>query len=592
MIGIKNIPARLVTVLLMSLLLLQVVVPAVWAQEPDEIDKELLAPFYAPDSLCILTPSGSASSGIFVIGDSLTVGMRDAGGLEEKLKSVGWTVHGIEATEGDTVQDAIPKLQANINKIKASGTVVIALGTNPEALFANRQKEMMDWIRQPEVAPAARVYWMNVYTKTRDPSSTNATITANAPTLGYQVMDWQGEALANPNAYPFVADGIHHTGPGYSAKAAYLARQVGAPSAGTTAPTGGTPTLVGRDNAEKIWNFLLSQGLTPQQAAGLMGNIQQESNFNPAADQGGPNGPASDGGDGYGLVQWDKGRRTALFAAAAAANVNAADLAFQLQYMVNESKGRDVRRSSHPVITQPTDAPNEWEGLKRMTTVEHATYYWEWNFERPGKPHTENRIKAANDVFARFSGSAPATSTTATGALCSSVSPGSQGIANADGYSWPMEPQSKSQKYVSIPCNRSSCHHDGTPAFDLYYGGTNTTAGKKVYAITDGVVERIRSQANCRSIQLRSAKDGYWYWYGHLSNVNVAPQQNVKAGEQVAQVAFWSPSEDCGGSSGRDHLHIDRGCVEGGVKKPGGSKTCRDPGMVPLINAIWEALPS
>ena len=35
------------------------------------------------------------------------------------------------------------------------------------------------------------------------------------------------------------------------------------------------------DNARKIWDKLLSAGLTPAGAAGLMGNLQAESGLNP-----------------------------------------------------------------------------------------------------------------------------------------------------------------------------------------------------------------------------------------------------------------------------------------------------------------------
>ena len=40
--------------------------------------------------------------------------------------------------------------------------------------------------------------------------------------------------------------------------------------------------LEGNDNAEKIWNFLKSKGLTDEQVAGIMGSLWGESNhFNP-----------------------------------------------------------------------------------------------------------------------------------------------------------------------------------------------------------------------------------------------------------------------------------------------------------------------
>ena len=35
------------------------------------------------------------------------------------------------------------------------------------------------------------------------------------------------------------------------------------------------------DNAQKIWGRLISAGLTPEGAAGLLGNLQAESGLNP-----------------------------------------------------------------------------------------------------------------------------------------------------------------------------------------------------------------------------------------------------------------------------------------------------------------------
>lgn len=39
----------------------------------------------------------------------------------------------------------------------------------------------------------------------------------------------------------------------------------------------GSGTLVGSDNAQKVWNYLKGQSLSDAQAAGVMGNMQQES---------------------------------------------------------------------------------------------------------------------------------------------------------------------------------------------------------------------------------------------------------------------------------------------------------------------------
>lgn len=59
-------------------------------------------------------------------------------------------------------------------------------------------------------------------------------------------------------------------------------------------------------NAQKAFNFFTQRGYTPEQAAGIVGNLMQEStpNLNINA--------VGDGGKSYGIAQWQKDRRTAL----------------------------------------------------------------------------------------------------------------------------------------------------------------------------------------------------------------------------------------------------------------------------------------
>lgn len=109
----------------------------------------------------------------------------------------------------------------------------------------------------------------------------------------------------------------------------------GSCAAGSGSLTGPAPTqLNGGSNAEKVWNYFIGRGLTPVGAAGAMGNIEQESSFDPLIEEGG-------NGIGFGLIQWSFERRTALEAAAAAAGVsftrseanNDPALLFQLNYL-------------------------------------------------------------------------------------------------------------------------------------------------------------------------------------------------------------------------------------------------------------------
>jgi len=173
---------------------------------------------------------------------------------------------------------------------------------------------------------------------------------------------------------------------------------------------------------------------------------------------------------------------------------------------------------------------------------------------------------------------------------------GSVGSVSTAGYAFPVAPQRQSQNsglpfLSALPCGSGSCHHDGTAAFDIgRQPGSDASAGAPVYAITNGTVDLLHIYdgiAGCFSLQFHSSKDNYWYWYGHLQNPRVTNGQTVKAGTQIAEVGL----RKCTGNGSDPHVHIDRGCVEGGVPQKGGRESCRDPGMTPLINSLFNSLP-
>jgi hypothetical protein len=65
-------------------------------------------------------------------------------------------------------------------------------------------------------------------------------------------------------------------------------------------------SLVGSDHETQTWNFFKAQGLSDKQTAGIMGNMQQESSFNPLLMQigGESKDPYDAGTQGWGLIQW------------------------------------------------------------------------------------------------------------------------------------------------------------------------------------------------------------------------------------------------------------------------------------------------
>lgn len=197
---------------------------------------------------------------------------------------------------------------------------------------------------------------------------------------------------------------------------------------------GDSGSLSGNGEKEKIWNFLKGQGLSDEQAAGVMGNMQAESGFVPTRHQSGGNNVYADGGSGnaWGLVQWDGGRRytspdkgvlgklktqqsslvkytdikydwarnKGAQASMPAADIDALTL-FELNYMMQESKSRPVTAHGFG------DAGNEWNTLKQQKNIEDATVFWHNNFEVSADSAQQvisTRGGFAKDIFNQFAG--------------------------------------------------------------------------------------------------------------------------------------------------------------------------------------------
>lgn len=183
------------------------------------------------------------------------------------------------------------------------------------------------------------------------------------------------------------------------------------------------PSLSGADNAEKIWNFLKSEGLSDEQAAGIMGNLKQESNYDPAAVEG--------NGVGFGIIQWSFERRTALEKAAEEKGVPASDLGFQLAYMKQEAESTQLVDFNNLYSSfDVSESDNAWDPLKELDTVERATTFWHDAFERSGDYDNhgdiQHRIDFANEAYEQFKGTGGVASAGSSqgGAACSAAGSG------------------------------------------------------------------------------------------------------------------------------------------------------------------------
>jgi hypothetical protein len=129
---------------------------------------------------------------------------------------------------------------------------------------------------------------------------------------------------------------------------------------------GGAPTTGGKisseqakQNAISIVNFLMSKGLTKEQAIGIAGNIMGESGFNPSA--------IGDGGTSGGFAQWHAGRFAALKRFAAAMGKDWRDPQAQMEYLWHELN---------------TTEKNTLNKLRQAGSIEEASRVWGHEFER------------------------------------------------------------------------------------------------------------------------------------------------------------------------------------------------------------------
>lgn len=158
-------------------------------------------------------------------------------------------------------------------------------------------------------------------------------------------------------------------------------------------------------NAWIVWQFLKSKGYTEQAAAGILGNMDQESGIMPDTEQ--------IGGPAYGLVQWD-GSAYPLVPPATwngreyvqnlmrAAGIFGDYRTIKAQCQLLEwcmFNGQYIKTSAYPYSVAQ---------FKTLTNISTATTAFEANFERPAVTHPE-RVQLAIKWYNKLHGLKPPT---------------------------------------------------------------------------------------------------------------------------------------------------------------------------------------
>ncbi len=223
------------------------------------------------------TATGTTNNNLFVLGDSLTVGMQSLGGsvstrnyLEEQLKTKGWNTtvnaqgcrgvyqpngpiegNGTSCPRGSIVDGLTVVNDINqplYDSLKNSGTYVIGLGTNrterlasatDDSLFKQKAIELIDRIRSSEVSPNATIYWVNLSLQNKtNEAERNRIISELVAEKNIRLIDWAAHVTAtnsNPSTTDDVtfADAVHHDAEGYRKKVAFVVEALGQAPAGS-----------------------------------------------------------------------------------------------------------------------------------------------------------------------------------------------------------------------------------------------------------------------------------------------------------------------------------------------------------------------
>jgi hypothetical protein len=141
------------------------------------------------------------------------------------------------------------------------------------------------------------------------------------------------------------------------------------------------------ENARYAYQRLRDKGYPHHVAAGLVGNMMQESGLNLNT------GAVGDNGNSFGAVQWNGPRRRAFMEYARQQGASPTDIGVQVDYLDHELNTSE--RGAREAIFAARD-PGEAAMLA-------SKEFW-----RPGDPRNENRARYARMVDAQLAGAAPA----------------------------------------------------------------------------------------------------------------------------------------------------------------------------------------
>lgn len=287
---------------------------------------------------------------------------------------------------------------------------------------------------------------------------------------------------------------------------------------------------IGGNNLKAVYDFLRSRGLSPVQAAAVMGNLSHESGGGGKDIYTNRSNPDS---GAYGIAQWLGGRLDRLKERAQQSGKPLEDLGLQLDYLWWELSDpeSDERR-----------AYNVLEEVLAMDDLEQIVIHFEDEFERsedvPGSPAMNNRISYAKNFLEMFGSDAV---TPGGNVIC--ANPGQDGGQIIAGYSLPVD----RKYYDDHPDWFTKPHHD-YPAADIPVG-TNTP----IYSMSAGKIISAPTGGACGIGIVVDAGGGVQFIYCHGLDGGSVP--GARLGDVVRPGQLIMHADNTGRSFG-PHLHL------------------------------------
>lgn len=331
---------------------------------------------------------------------------------------------------------------------------------------------------------------------------------------------------------------------------------------------GQSTNLSGSDAEEKIFNFLVGKGLSPEQAAGIVGNFAVESGgkFDPFIQEIGQTPPNG----GYGIAQWTGSRRTDLIKALR-------DVGFSVEMdnlTVNRSEDKEELLAAQlDFMWKEATGRGDIEKIKTETTVEGAVVSWLKNFEVAGIPNTDDRVKAGRDAMIKFGSGSSDTTTTSDAVVCGASQDNSGEVSGE--FSLPVGKKwyTQHKEWFTKP------HHD-YPSADI-----PVPTGTSVFSMTAGKIIQAPVGGGCGNGVSIDAGQGVIYTYCHGSDGGSIT--GAKVGDTVQPGKLIMHSDNTGHSTG-PHLHVQiktagqLRCPQNLLEAIGDGQTPPDPKTLPV----------